>query len=99
MSIATGIGSMPGTTDAAYAEAVRLVLGELPDLPYVPELPGRGVTAAMTGRGLALAAGLAADLQGDLRLAARLAPRHGLTFPMSHEPWHVERAGIDTQSG
>jgi hypothetical protein len=43
--------------------------------------------------------GLAADLQGDLRLAHQLAPRHGLVFPMSHEPWHVERAGIDTQSG
>ena len=43
--------------------------------------------------------GLAADLQGDLRLAHRLAPRHGLVFPMAHEPWHVERAGIDTQSG
>ncbi len=54
---------MPGTTDAGYAEAVRLVLGELPDLPHVPELPGRGVTAAMTGRGLALVDGLAADLQ------------------------------------
>jgi hypothetical protein len=43
--------------------------------------------------------GLAADLKGDLRLAARLAPRHGLVFPMAHEPWHVERAGIKTQSG
>lgn len=43
--------------------------------------------------------GLAADLKGDLKLAHRLAPRHGLVFPMSHEPWHVERAGIDTQSG
>ena len=63
MSRATGVGSMPGTTDAAYAEAVRLALGELPDLPHVPELPGRGVTAAMTGRGLAVVDGLAADLQ------------------------------------
>ena len=43
--------------------------------------------------------GQAADLQGSLRLAHRLAPRHGLVFPMSHEPWHVERAGIKTQSG
>jgi methionine synthase II (cobalamin-independent) len=60
MSTATGIGSMPGTD---YAEAVRLVLGELPDLPHVPELPGRGVTAAMTGRGLAVVDGLSADLQ------------------------------------
>ena len=63
MTIATGVGSMPGATDADHAEAVRVVLGELPDLPHVPELPGRGVTAAMTGRGLAVVEGLAADLQ------------------------------------
>jgi hypothetical protein len=43
--------------------------------------------------------GLAADLKGDLKLAHRLAGRHGLVFPMGHEPWHVERAGIKTQSG
>lgn len=60
MTAATGVGSLPGDD---YAEAVRLVLGELPDLPHVPELPARGVTAAMTGRGLAVVAGLAADLQ------------------------------------
>lgn len=63
MSTATGIGSLPGTEGRDYAEAVRHVLGELPDLPHVPELPGRGVTAGMTGRGLAVVAGLAADLQ------------------------------------
>jgi methionine synthase II (cobalamin-independent) len=63
VTLATGIGSLPGTENADYAEAVRLVLGDLPDLPYVPELPGRGVTAAMTGRSLAVVAGLAADLQ------------------------------------
>ena len=63
MSTATGVGSMPGASDADHAEAVRLILGELPDLPHVPELPGRGVTAAMTGRGLAVVDGLAADLQ------------------------------------
>ncbi|WP_322919719.1 uroporphyrinogen decarboxylase/cobalamine-independent methonine synthase family protein [Nocardioides renjunii] len=63
MSTATGIGSLPGTSDHDYAEAVRLVLDELSDLPHVPELPGRGVTAAMTGRGLAVVDGLAADLQ------------------------------------
>ena len=49
--IASGIGSMPGED---FAEAVRIVLGESPDLPYLPELPGRGVTAQMTGRTLAL---------------------------------------------
>ncbi len=39
MTLATGVGSMPGTTDHEHAEAVRLVLDELPDLPHVPELP------------------------------------------------------------
>lgn len=43
--------------------------------------------------------GMAADLRGDLNLAHKLAPRYGLIFPMAHEPWHVERAGIPTQSG
>src|SRR5687768_9931100 len=64
---------MPGTTDADHVEATRLVLGELPDLPHVPEVPGRGVTAAMTGRGLAVVEGLGADLQpaGWRRPAAR----------------------------
>lgn len=43
--------------------------------------------------------GLAADLTGDLALAARLAPKWGLVVPMSWEPWHIERSGIATQSG
>jgi len=61
---ATGIGSHPGEDAAAYAEAVRVVLGELADhLPYVPELPGRGATATMTGRAVAAATDLAFDLQ------------------------------------
>jgi methionine synthase II (cobalamin-independent) len=63
MTTATGIGSMPGSEDRDHAEAVRLVLGELGDLPHVPELPGRGVTAGMTARGLAVVEGLGADLQ------------------------------------
>jgi hypothetical protein len=48
---ATGIGSMPGTDPA---EAVAVVLGELPDLPYLPELPARGPGADLTGRTAAL---------------------------------------------
>jgi methionine synthase II (cobalamin-independent) len=61
-ALASGVGSMPGTDDREYAEAVRVVLGEL-SLPHVPELPGRGATATVTGRGLAVVAGLGADLQ------------------------------------
>lgn len=60
MSRGSGVGSLPGTD---YAEAVRMVLGELGDLPHVPELPARGAHAHMTGRSLALLADLDADLQ------------------------------------
>jgi len=59
-TIATGIGSMPGED---FDEALRQVLGLLPDLPYLPELPARGVAAGMTGRSLAVVAELGFDLQ------------------------------------
>lgn len=51
---------MPGDD---YAEATRVVLGELPDLPHLVELPARGPVAALTGRTLAMIDGLAFDLQ------------------------------------
>jgi methionine synthase II (cobalamin-independent) len=63
MARATGVGSHPGEDQHAYDEAVKVVLGELADLAYVPEVPGRGAGASMTGRGVAVLAGLAADLQ------------------------------------
>ena len=63
MADATGVGSMPGDEQRAYDEALRLVLGELPDLPHLPEVPGRGAIATMTGRALAVVADLGADLQ------------------------------------
>jgi len=66
---ATGVGSMPGTDPA---EAVAVVLGELPDFPYLPELPGRGPGADLTGRTAALLVGLAVDTTtGGWRFAAR----------------------------
>jgi methionine synthase II (cobalamin-independent) len=58
--VATGVGSMPGTDPA---EATKIVLGELPDLPHVPELPARGAGADMTGRGAALLVDMPVDLQ------------------------------------
>ncbi|MGN6162120.1 MAG: methionine synthase [Marmoricola sp.] len=60
MSRATGVGSLPG---ADFAEACRVVLGELADYPHLPELPQRGVTAGMTGRTLAMIDELGFDLQ------------------------------------
>jgi methionine synthase II (cobalamin-independent) len=44
---ATAIGAMPGTDPT---EAARTVVGELPHLPALPELPARGVGADIIGR-------------------------------------------------
>jgi methionine synthase II (cobalamin-independent) len=56
---ATGLGSLPGTD---IAEAQRLVLGELPDLPHLAELPDRGPGADIIGR----TAGLLVELPVEL---------------------------------
>lgn len=66
---ATGVGSMPGTDPV---EASRVVLGELPALPFLPELPARGPVADLTGRTCALLTDLPVDLQpGGWRLVER----------------------------
>lgn len=60
---------MPGTEPG---EVVRTVLGELPELPFIPELPARGPHADLTGRSTALLADLHADLQpSGWRISAR----------------------------
>src|SRR3546814_8962433 len=71
MVSATGIGSMPGggardpeaDNTRAYRDAVTIVVGELPDVIAVPELPGRGAVADMIGRTLGVLDALPADLQ------------------------------------
>lgn len=63
MTRASGVGSHPGEDQHAFDEALRTVLGELPELPYLPEVPGRGAWANLTGRTLAVLSGLGADLQ------------------------------------
>ncbi|RJQ69919.1 methionine synthase [Pseudonocardiaceae bacterium YIM PH 21723] len=55
----TGIGSLPGTDPL---EAARIVLGELPLLPHLPELPARGVGADMIGRSCGLLVDLAVEV-------------------------------------
>ena len=68
---ATGIGSLPGTD---VAEAQRLVLGELPDLPHLAELPERGPGADMIGR----SAGFLVELPVQLYAGRwQMAPRPG----------------------
>lgn len=69
---ASGVGSLP---DLDPVEAARYVLGEVPDLPFLPELPGRGVGADIIGRSCALLVDLPVDLQPS---GWRLVPRPGL---------------------
>ena len=59
--IATGIGSMPGEDPM---EAARTVAGELPDLPFLAELPGRGPGADIIGRAAALLVDIPVELAG-----------------------------------
>lgn len=58
---ATGVGSMPGENPM---ETARVVAGELPDLPYLAELPGRGPGADVTGRTAALLVDIPVELAG-----------------------------------
>jgi methionine synthase II (cobalamin-independent) len=53
---------MPGED---FAETLKVVTGEVPGLPFVPELPARGPHAGMIGRTLGLITDLGADLQPD----------------------------------
>ena len=62
---------MPGTDPA---EAMRVVAGELPDFPYLPELPDRGPGADLIGR----TAALLVDMPVEVTLRGwRLAERPG----------------------
>lgn len=66
--VATGIGSLPGED---IVEAAKLVVGELPGLPHLPELPQRGPGADMIGRGAGLLTGLPVELYaGQWRVAS-----------------------------
>lgn len=67
--VATAIGSLPGDDIDA---AIGLVAEALPDLPHLPELPGRGVGSDMIGRTASNLADLHIDLQpAGWRLVSR----------------------------
>jgi len=59
LAAATGIGSWPGVDPRQAAE---VIVGELTSLPYLPELPARGVGADMIGRAGALLVDIAVDV-------------------------------------
>ncbi|MGB3696667.1 MAG: vitamin-B12 independent methionine synthase [Gordonia sp. (in: high G+C Gram-positive bacteria)] len=94
--VGTGIGSMPGTDPR---EAVRIASGEL-DLPFLPELPARGVGADLIGRTGALLVELPVDM---VHRAYRLASHPNTTTRRARDwlRWdldaieeHWERAGL-----
>jgi methionine synthase II (cobalamin-independent) len=58
--VATGLGSLPGDD---VDRATALVFEEIPDLPHLPELPGRGPGADIIGRTATHLVDLAVDLQ------------------------------------
>lgn len=71
---ATGLGSLPGTD---HHEATRTVVGELPELPHVAELPARGVGADTVGRAAALLVDLAVEVwPSGYRVSARPGGQH-----------------------
>jgi methionine synthase II (cobalamin-independent) len=66
---ATGIGSWPGS---APRRATEVIVGELHQLPYLPELPARGIGADIIGRAGALLIDIAIDtVPRGYRIAAR----------------------------
>ena len=75
----SGVGSLPHTDPA---QALRLVLDELPEFPHLPELPGRGAGADLIGRTSALLVDVAVDLTPA---GWRLVPRPGMDLRRARE--------------
>ena len=86
---ATGVGSLPGGDPVA---AAKLVFDELPDLPHLVELPGRGPGADLLGRGAAIAAELPVDLQPS---GWRLVPRPGLDYRRAKGMFEHDLDGLE----
>src|ERR687894_543381 len=90
---ATGVGSWPGTDPR---EAARTVLDLLPDLPFLPELPARGVGADLTGRSAALLSGLPAVLAARVPTASGFATLRAPDAARALEVLRTALAAADT---
>jgi hypothetical protein len=76
---ATGVGSLPGTD---ITDAIAMTFGELPNLPYLPELPARGPGADIIGRG----AGFLVDIPVELYAGRwQVARRPGADLRRTHD--------------
>ncbi|GIJ53125.1 methionine synthase [Virgisporangium aurantiacum] len=89
---ATGIGSLPGTDPA---EALKFVLGELPDLPFLPELPARGAGADIIGRGAALLTELPVEVYAG---RWKLTGRPGRDLRVAREFWQRDLDALHEQA-
>lgn len=66
---ATGIGSMPGTE---IDEACAIAVGEVPGLPFLPELPARGPGSDGLGRSASILVGIPVEVfAGHWQVASR----------------------------
>ncbi len=72
---------MPGTNPA---EVMRVIAGELPDFPHLPELPDRGPGADLTGRTAALLVDIAVEVTPR---GWRLAERPGRDLARARSMW------------
>ncbi|MFC5380480.1 methionine synthase [Aquipuribacter nitratireducens] len=83
---ATGVGSLPHSRPD---EALDVVVGELGDghVPFVPELPGRGVGSDVIGRGAAFLVDLPVDLQPA---GWRLVDRPGADLRRARSWWRQD---------
>jgi methionine synthase II (cobalamin-independent) len=85
---------MPGP-DAT--EAARMVLGELPDLPFLPELPHRGVGSDLIGRTAALLVDLAVELvPAGYRVTARPGRDHRRAVDLLRADLDSFEAAVET---
>ncbi|WP_072807298.1 methionine synthase [Rhodococcoides yunnanense] len=83
-ALTTGIGSWPGTD---VRESAGIVLGELPALPHIVELPGRGLGADLIGR----TGALMADVELDVRTSGyRVAQRKTLSGRRAEDLLHFD---------
>ena len=86
--IATGVGSLPG---ADPQTAAAMVADELPDLPHLAELPGRGAGADIIGRSAALLVDIAAEVvPSGWRLARR--PGRDIRRAKDFLSWDIDAA-------
>jgi hypothetical protein len=91
---------MSGTNPA---EAMRVIAGELPDFPYLPELPDRGPGADLTGRTAALLVDMPVEVTPrGWRPAERPGPRPGpgpALAPLIPAWGHSARSGTGPTGG